>query len=198
MLRRPPAFARAAGGAIAVEFALIAPVLLLMFFGSFELARALDCRTRVIDAASTVADLVAQNSDTAITASTAQTILCAAKGILYPYSTSGTITLRITSVVCNGYDSVNATCPTAKIAIGWSRYTSNTTARTAVPADLPATTFTATGSGAVMVETTYTYSSPTTQFLASTITMKKTAYSISRNVTAITGSSGTITDCALS
>lgn len=188
-------FANASRGVVAMEFALILPVLLLMFFATLELATAFDCRTRVTDAAASTADLIAQRST--VSATDLSNILCATKAVILPYSTSGTIKLVVTSVACSNFSSSSNAC-TAK-AVAWSRYTSNTTARTAVPADttLPLTMFTASGAGVVMTELSYTYTPPLTHFLTGPITMSWTAYSIPRSITAVSSTGGTIADCSL-
>ena len=53
-------FLRAEGGVSGVEFALVAPILLLLFMASIELPRALATAARVSLAATTMADLISR------------------------------------------------------------------------------------------------------------------------------------------
>lgn len=194
VLRR---FGRSHQGAVAIEFALILPIMLLMFFATLELAMAFDCRTRVTDAAASTADLIAQRSS--VSATDLKNILCATKAMIYPYPTSGTIKMVVTSIQCT---SGSSACSAASVY--WSGYTSNTAARTAVPSTsaLPLTMFPASGAGVVMTELSYTYTPPLTNFLTGPITMSWTAYAIPRSSgTAVTSSATAtkfvIADCSL-
>ena len=108
---------RSKDGLAAVEFALLAPVMLLMFFGTVELSAALDCRARVNNVASTAADLVAQ--ETSVSSSDMANVFAALNSIIYPYSTTPA-KIVISSLTYN-------TSTTGKVA--WSD-AQNATART--------------------------------------------------------------------
>ncbi|MFN3961136.1 MAG: TadE/TadG family type IV pilus assembly protein [Parvularculaceae bacterium] len=56
-------FARATRGLAAVEFALIAPIMLVLFFGVIEGSGALSAGRKTLLAANTLADLVAQETE---------------------------------------------------------------------------------------------------------------------------------------
>ena len=56
---------RKCGAAASIEFALIVPVMLVMFMGVFEVSQALIMYMKVIDVADTVSDLVAQQRQVA-------------------------------------------------------------------------------------------------------------------------------------
>jgi Flp pilus assembly protein TadG len=177
--------AKAQEAVIAVEFALIAPVLLLIFFATFEVARAIDCRTRVVDAGSTAADLVAQTSS--VTTTSLDNIYAAAQAIVYPYDTSA-VKIAITSIKADGTTltitngSSNYCTAVSTTCVEWN-YTKNgaTVASSAtIPSGLSS------GQGIIMVKITYAYTSPTTQFLTNTITMSQTTYAIARSGAAIT------------
>ncbi|MGB8603069.1 MAG: TadE/TadG family type IV pilus assembly protein [Rhizomicrobium sp.] len=190
-------FVQSHQGVVAVEFAMILPILLLMFFATLELATAFDCRTRVTDAAASTADLIAQRSS--VGATDLSNILCATKAMIYPYPTSGAIKMVVTSIRCT---SGSSSCSAA--GVYWSGYTSNTAARTAVPATsaLPLTIFPSSGAGVVMTELSYTYTPPLTNFLTGPITMRWTAYAIPRSSGTAVGSSASstnfvIADCSL-
>lgn len=87
MLGRLGAFGRATGGIAAVEFAFIAPILLLLFLGTSEIGEVLRVSRRVDRISFTIADLVGQSST--MTTSEMNGIFQAADAILSPYSKSG-------------------------------------------------------------------------------------------------------------
>jgi Flp pilus assembly protein TadG len=93
-------FRRDSKGLAALEFALILPVLITMLFGMGELSLAVFCRTTITQVASTVADLMAQES--APTGTDLSNVYAAANTILYPYYpnlSSSKPKIRITSVI---------------------------------------------------------------------------------------------------
>lgn len=71
----------------AVEFALILPVLLVLFLGTFEITRAIEINRKVNNAANIVADLVTQ-SDQATVFSALDDIFQAADVMLSPYESA--------------------------------------------------------------------------------------------------------------
>lgn len=72
--------------ASAVEFALIAPVMVLLLLGSFDIARAIEVKTKVTTLARTISDFVTQ-SETISPAELAN-LFEASKTILAPYTDS--------------------------------------------------------------------------------------------------------------
>src|SRR3712207_4701278 len=87
------------GGMAAAEFALFAPVMLLLYFGVTELSDALMAKSKVTQAVSTAADLVAQ--DSIVTDAEVTDIFGAINSVMYPFD-EGTTKVVISSVV---YDS---------------------------------------------------------------------------------------------
>lgn len=88
-------FSKDTKGVSALEFALIAPILIILYLGTAELTMALTADRKVTGAANTVADLIAQDdfvSDTELS-----DILSAGDAIIYP-ETSSNLALRISSV----------------------------------------------------------------------------------------------------
>ncbi len=81
-------FAEAREGVAAVEFALIMPLLLLMYIGTVEASRALSYDRRLTSAASALGDLVAQNKGD-LTMAELNDLFQAASVTVAPYSSSG-------------------------------------------------------------------------------------------------------------
>lgn len=96
MLRR---FRKDRKGLAAVEFALLLPVMITLFFGVVEISGLLSARAAVVNVASVTADLVAQKS--VITGSDVTDIFGAAKALMFPNATA-TATIEIYSIVDDG------------------------------------------------------------------------------------------------
>jgi Flp pilus assembly protein TadG len=175
MLKLIGQFAKAKSGLAAVEFAFIAPVMIVMFFGAIELCQAIDCRARVNRVASTASDLVAQTTTVATADMT--NIFNAASSILFPYSTSGT-QIVVSSLIDNGQGG-------AKVA--WSN-AQNATARTAGSTVTVPTGLIVSGSGGsvIFTEVTYTYVPVTTKVLTGNITLRASFYSRPRRSATVT------------
>ncbi len=71
-------------GVAAVEFALLLPVLVALFFGAVELSNLLIADSRLRNAAASVADLITQKSDGVITANSLNIANIAATEIMRP------------------------------------------------------------------------------------------------------------------
>lgn len=159
-------------GVSAVEFALIAPVMVLIYFGCIELSLLMRADRRVTSTASSLGDLTArlvtaQDSDM-------QELYNAANVLMQPY-TAQAARMRITSVVDNG-DGITR--------VGWSDgfnitpYTKD--AVITVPAGLVASP------GSVIVsEVEFEYESPLGLVLSTPQTLKDTFYLRPRRVTVI-------------
>ncbi len=86
-------------GLAAVEFALILPILLMMFLGLIEFSSALGVRAEVINMSSAGGDLVAQKSTAA--GADLDTVFSAVTAMLFPNDASQA-TITITSVIDGG------------------------------------------------------------------------------------------------
>ena len=97
-------FRRFAGdrrGIAAVEFALILPLMIIMYFGALEITDALTANRRVTLATQTVADLVAQSA--VITDDDMTDIFAATAAVMAPFDASN-LKMRVTSVVADGHN----------------------------------------------------------------------------------------------
>ena len=103
MLIRTPSLRRLAHdkrGVSAVEFALIAPLLVSLYLGCVEISDGVSADRKVTLVASTVANLVAQS--TSLSASDMSNILDASSAIIAPYSTANLqITVSCISIDAN-------------------------------------------------------------------------------------------------
>lgn len=153
-----------ARGLAAVEFALIVPVMLTIYFGTIETTNALTASRRVTNVAQTAADLVAQAAS--VSTSDLNDVFAASAAILTPFDTAA-VKITITSVVAN---SSNVT------RVAWSAAYGGATARaTNSSITLPAGLTTA-GTSVIMAEVTYTYTSPIGTFITGPIIMTEVAY----------------------
>ncbi len=134
-------------GVSAVEFALIAPLMIAFYFGLAEFCQGYMSQKRLAHSASAVADLVAQTD--VVTKDELDDVLAIGATIMKPFSTS-TLTARVSSVT---RDSKGV----AKV--DWSRASGITAYKVGDTVTVP-TDMIANGESAVMAETTYDYASP--------------------------------------
>ncbi|MBN8649014.1 MAG: pilus assembly protein [Caulobacterales bacterium] len=88
-------------GASAVEFALIAPIMIIMLFGATELSQGVSVDRKVTQAASTVADLVAQYEE--VDCPTLNAIFAVTRSVFQPFSNeANAASISVASVALNG------------------------------------------------------------------------------------------------
>ncbi len=183
-------------GLAAVEFAMLLPILITLFFGVVETSMALLCRADVSIMASTTADLVSQAST--LSNADLQNVYDAAGTVMYPYydaSKSGSAkpTIRLTSVIDDGSGATGQNHMTGKV--GWTCAQSGSGALTPATralnstVTLPQPIMTAGGS-VIIAEIAYNYSSPTTKVIAPTINFTNNFYTKPRRVLQIGAPSG--------
>jgi len=181
------AFRKAEGGAAAVEFAMLLPILITLFFGVVETTLALVCRADVSLMAATSADLISQVN--AASSSDLSNVYAAAGTVMYPYYAGGATgkpTIRITSVV---YDSTSAT-PTTAGKVAWTCTQSGTGTLTPASRSVNSTvTFSQplmlTNGSVLMAEVAYNYVSPTTKVITGPINMTNNFYTKPRRIAQI-------------
>jgi Flp pilus assembly protein TadG len=192
-------FRKAKDGLAAVEFAMLLPVMITLFFGVVELSLALACRADVTNMASAAADLVAQEQS--ISATDMANVFNASTAILYPYKTSP-LTVTIYSIVDDGAKGTGGKVAWSCTKVGSANAT---TGSTTVPTDGYGTSGNPTtggqmiangnlvngtptygSSGSVIIaKVDYLYSSPTTKVITGDIKMSNVFYARPRRVSQI-------------
>lgn len=162
-------------GVSAVEFALIAPIMILFYFGMAEICQGFMAKKRVEHVASAIADLVAQTDD--VTTAELNDIYAAATQVMKPFPTTA-LKQRITSVTRNASGTPK---------VDWSSNNSWTSRATGSTVTVPANLI-ANGESLVMAEVEYVYTSPFDYVLPQQMTFKKTFYLRPRQVDVVTKS----------
>jgi Flp pilus assembly protein TadG len=156
---------RNTSGLAATEFALIAPVMLAMYFGITELADGLMANTKAASVAATAADLTAQNDKLCNAEMT--DIFAALNAIMFPYPT-GSTRIVITSVVDVGNNTTR---------VAWSDAQNGTPRSVNTVVAIPSGLVTSgSGGSVIMTEVTYHYTSPAGQLIYGSIPMSDTFY----------------------
>ena len=134
---------------MAVEFALIAPIMITMYFGVTELSDGYTAKGKVTVVASTAADLAAQ--ETAICNAEMNDVFAALNAIMFPYPMNN-IKITITSLIDTGNNTVK---------VAWSDGLNVTPRAVNAIVPIPAGLVTNGGGGSVILtEVTYMYASP--------------------------------------
>lgn len=169
LLARIRAFAAARAGVSAVEFALILPVMLLLYGGCVELSEALAVDRKANRVASTICDLVSQKSN--VTASEMTNIFNASSAVMEPYSAGSVLTMQLIVVdITSSAQTVNW----SKARTG-STVTTPYSAGTASPVTVPST-IAVTGTQVVIAKVTYSFTSPFSSLMKSVT--GKTSYTL--------------------
>ncbi len=156
-------FGAACEGLAAAEFAIMAPVMISMYFGVTELSDGYTASAKVTTVASTAADLVAQEST--VCNAEMNDVFAALNTIMFPYPLNS-MQIVISSLIDGGNGTVK---------VAWSD-AQNTSARTinsivSVPAGLVAV-----GGSVILAEVSYNYSSPTGHLIYGSVPLSDKFY----------------------
>jgi Flp pilus assembly protein TadG len=162
-------------GAAAVEFAFIAPVMILMYYGLAELTQGMMADRRASHVASAIGDLVAQ--DTVINTTEMNDIFNVGKAIIAPFPTSG-LSMRVTSI---RKDSTGA------IQVMWSKSSGSMGVLSTV-SSVP-TGLIANNESVILAESSYVYNSATKKALPNAMTFTQKYYLKPRKTAQVTWSS---------
>src|SRR4051812_27577810 len=166
-------------GLALVEFAMVLPLMVLLYVGGIAVTQAIMTDRKVILLTRSLGDIVAR--DTAITSSESTDVFNAASAVMVPYNASATILrMRVSSVRINNK---------SKSCIVWSLSPNSGFARkpkdnvdAVVPADLRAST----SSYLILSEVEYDYTPIIGVNLIGTIKMHETLYLKPRQSTEVT------------
>jgi len=166
--------ARDSRGVAAVEFALLLPILLLLYFGVVELTQGVMTQQRANHVAATVGDLVSQSSSLA--SADVADIFSVGATVMYPYPTTS-LKLRVSSLTADSHGNVT---------IVWSQGSGGLIALTkgSAVSGLP-TSVIAPSESVVMSESQYTYTSVFGQILPAPVVFNEKAYFHPRLSTAV-------------
>ncbi len=159
------AFVRSRSGLAAVEFAFIAPIMILLFFGVIEGSAGYSTNRKVLMSANTLADLVAQ--ETSITKDNLDDLFVGMEDVIDQRDID--VTFRVVSVYLD--------TATDEVKVHWSRDSNNAApyaAGSVFPGELDASLLDDAAS-LIVAETTYEYASPISQKVIGAVTMRKTA-----------------------
>ncbi|MBB3352189.1 MULTISPECIES: TadE/TadG family type IV pilus assembly protein [unclassified Rhizobium] len=120
--------ARERKGAGAIEFAILFPVLIMLYIGAFEITIGLSVSKRATRAAGAIADLVTQQQS--VTKSALAQMPSVATGMFVPYNTTS-LTLKITGI------SIDASA-NAKVLWSWAQDGTTPYAKNVTVSDVPA------------------------------------------------------------
>ena len=162
-------FLRAEDGIAATEFALIAPLMITLYFGVTELSDALTASSKVTSMASAAADLVAQAD--AIHNSDVNDVFSALNAIMFPYGKNDT-KIVISSLIDAGNGNVK---------VAWSD-AQNATARSVGSVVTIPTGLVTAGGSVILAEVTYNYSSPAGKLIFGVVPFSDTFYLRPRKV----------------
>lgn len=166
-------------GVSAIEFAFIAPILILCYFGVAELCGALLAQRKAGHVASEVGDLVAQCQTVAPSDFSSTGFWAVGSAVLYPLDTS-VLSMRITSI--------KADSTGTKFTVDWSQASGAGLSAYGAGAVLNNSALTglipASGS-IIMAETRYVYTSPVSIVVKASVPFASTFYLSPRQTTSI-------------
>jgi Flp pilus assembly protein TadG len=165
-------------GTSAIEFALIAPLLIAAFLGMSELTQGMMASRRTSHLAATIGDLAAQ-SDT-LTAANLTDLYAIGASMLQPFPAGTSLRIRLTCV---------SKRTDGKARVDWSDGHNVTKYADEAIITGPAMDQLATGKAVIMTEVTYLYHSSISEFLPETTTFSNIYYHHPRNGDKVTHTS---------
>jgi Flp pilus assembly protein TadG len=155
-------------GVSAVEFALVAPMLILFYFGLAEATQVMMAERKTIRTASAIGDLVAQN--TQLTSANIDDIFKMSEILMTPYPATSQLKICVASIVADA-DNIKT--------VSWSRAKNSAVCpakgATVATADVPAALIDANQS-LIMSRVTYEYTGPTNKIIKTNPTFTKVFY----------------------
>ncbi|MDE2006476.1 MAG: pilus assembly protein [Rhodospirillales bacterium] len=159
------ALLRARRGTAAVEFALVAPILLALSTGCVGLTQAVRARMDVAQAAQTMAQLIATQSS--VTTAQIADFCTGADAVMTPFAATG-LGLAIASVTRNA--------SSGTVRTDWTDTSCGNAAAIAAPATLAASVVPNNGDSAIVVQASYTLANPLSLVLPASFTFSAVAF----------------------
>ena len=175
MLRRLQRLLTHQGGTALIEFALILPIMVTLFLGVFEGTRVVAASMRLANAAQSVADMIAQQSN--IT-SAMMTNFCSGGQLSMTPLSGASLQISVAEVTNSG----------SSLTVDWNDTTCNSATAIANATTLATSLVPNANDSVIIVQATYAYASPISYVLAKTYTLTQTAYQRPYNVATITHS----------
>lgn len=167
--RLTKSFLRDRRGVAAVEFALIAPIMLLFYFGLAEFTQAMIAERKAIRTASAIGDLIAQNDEISPSgAGGVSDVFDIATTLMKPFPTGSKLKLCVASISADDK---------GKKTVDWSQNKNDSTCpskgstNSTISSDLLAA-----NQSVIMSRVIYSYTSPMNQTLKVNPTFTKTYY----------------------
>lgn len=152
-------------GASAVEFALIAPVLIAMYFAIAEMSQGMMASNKAGEVASSIGDLASQN--TCLTNAQMSDIFLIGGLLIKPFDNSG-LTMRLTSMTSNA--------STGVVKVDWSDGSGMSALGVGSTQTVPSGLILK-GQTVILAEASYQYTSPVNVFVSSSgVTFSKRFY----------------------
>jgi len=168
-------FLRDRRGVSAIEFALIAPVLICAYLGMAELTLGMIASRQTSHLAATMGDLASQSDN--LTAANLTDLWAIGASMLQPNDTSTRLHIRLTQVTMNASN---------QAVVDWSKNYNWTSYAPGAIISSVTTAQISQGQYLIMTEVQYDYVSPIGNFLPGTTTLKDTFYHHPRNGTKVT------------
>lgn len=161
-------------GTALIEFALVLPVALTLYYGTLQLQDAIACNRKVTIATRALADLVAQNLTGDTTAAAVDSVLGASTQVLAPYP-AAPATMRVTQVMTDASNRTFVQWSRARGGLSLAKGTQVT-----IPAQMriPGTYF-------LLSEVTYGYTPPVFFGELAAVRLADSLYMLPRNSTKI-------------
>ena len=166
------------GGVAAVEFAMLVPIMIMLFIGAVEFGQALSVDRRVTQSASSSADLIARAPVDGLTTADVDGQMQIINQLMVPYDLAP-LTVKVVSVIARPVGPP----PGKNIIVDWSRDNHGGTpyARNSAYA-LPSPALLDPGESVIIAEATYLYTPLIfNYFLTSAFNLKETFYLKPRN-----------------
>lgn len=160
-------------GNAAVELALVAPLMLLLLMGGFELTQIVRADMKLRQAAQTLADLVANAAQGSVTSTSLADFCTGARLEMSPFA--GKLLSGAIAEVVNGQQ-------TGKISVAWQDTSCGNAAAIANAATAAAPMVSNPGDSVIMVEASFAYQGASSYVLPASFALSRIAYARPRNV----------------